>query len=67
MKNLSVIAAAMVLFGGFSAHAGGLAEAVMEPDAVEAATSASSGGIVVAVLLLLLIAAASGGGGTPPK
>ena len=46
-----------------SALAGGLAEPVMEPEVVEAATSSSSAGIIVPLLLLLLIAAAASGGG----
>lgn len=67
MKNVFATAAAIVLASGVTAVAGGLAEAVMEPEAVEAATSSSSGGIVVALLLLLVIAAAASGGSTPVK
>ena len=65
MKKLLGAATAIVLVGGMPAFAGGLAEAVMEPEAVEAATSSSSGGVVVAILLLLLIAVAASGGGSP--
>lgn len=66
MKKL-LLSTALVLAGSATAFAGGLAEPVMEPDVVEAATSSSSGGIVVALLLLLLIAAAaSNGGGSSP-
>ena len=43
--------------------AGGLAEPVMEPEVVQAATASSSAGIIVPLLLLLLIAAAASGGG----
>jgi hypothetical protein len=60
MKKLIGLGAA--LFAGTAAHAGGLAEPVMEPDVVEAATSSSSAGIIVPLLLLLLIAAAASGG-----
>lgn len=64
MRKFAIALSALALSAG-SALAGGLAEPVMEPEVVEAATSSSSGGIIVPLLLLLLIAAAasSGGGG----
>jgi hypothetical protein len=62
MKKILLLSSALVLSASVSAYAGGLAEPVMEPDVVEAATSSSSGGIVVALLLLLIIAAAASGG-----
>ncbi len=61
MKKLAL--AAMSLVTGSAAFAGGLAEPVMEPEVVEAATSSSSAGIIVPIILLLLIAAAASGGG----
>ena len=64
MKRVLLTAATLALTAG-AAMAGGLAEPVMDPDVVEAATSSSSAGIIVPLLLILLIAAAasSGGGG----
>ncbi len=50
MKKALLLSAALVLAASTSAFAGGLAEPVMEPDVVEAATSSSFGGIVVALL-----------------
>jgi hypothetical protein len=55
MKKLA-LAAAMTAIATAS-FAGGMAEPVMEPEVVEAATSSSAGGIVVPLLLLLVIAA----------
>ena len=60
MKKLAL--AAMATFTATAAMAGGLAEPVMEPEVVEAATSSSSAGIIVPLLLLLLIAAAASSG-----
>lgn len=58
MKRLAIALSVLALSAG-SALAGGLAEPVMEPEVVEAATSSSSAGIIVPLLLLLLIAAAA--------
>jgi hypothetical protein len=58
MKTIATALSALALTAG-SALAGGLAEPVMEPEVVEAATSSSSAGIIVPLLLLLLIAAAA--------
>lgn len=63
MRNLLIAGTAAFALTATSALAGGLAEPVMEPDVVEAATSSSSAGIIVPLLLLLLIAAAASGGG----
>ncbi len=63
MKKVLLLSSALVLAGSMSAFAGGLAEPVMEPDVVEAATSSSAGGIIVPLLLLLVILAASSNGG----
>ena len=63
MKKVLLLSSALVLAGSMSAFAGGLAEPVMEPDVVEAATSSSAGGIVVPLLLLLVIIAASSNSG----
>ena len=52
-----VLAAALSV-AATSVFAGGLAEPVMEPEVVEAATSSSAAGIIVPLLLLLVIAAA---------
>lgn len=57
MKKLA-LAAALVAVAG-TAHAGGMAQPVMETPVVAAATGSSAGGIVVPLLLLLLIAAAA--------
>ncbi len=62
MRRLS-LAMSLTAFAALPALAGGLAEPVMEPDVVEAATSSSSAGIIVPVILLLLVAAAASGGG----
>jgi hypothetical protein len=61
MKKIAIFAA--LTLTATSAVAGGLAEPVMEPEVVQAATSSSSAGIIVPLLLLLLIAAAASGGG----
>lgn len=62
MKKLALAAA----FAGAitPAHAGGLNEAVMEPEVIEQASS-SSGGVILPLLLLLVVAVAisSNGGG----
>lgn len=63
MKKVLLLSSALVLAGSMSAFAGGLAEPVMEPDVVEAATSSSAGGIIVPLLLLLVILAASSNSG----
>ena len=57
MKKLALAAGLTV--AATTAFSGGMAEPVMEPEIVEAATSSSAGGIVVPLLLLLLIAAAA--------
>jgi hypothetical protein len=57
MKKLALAAALTAV--ATASFAGGLAEPVMEPEIVEAATSSSAGGIVVPLLLLVLIAAAA--------
>jgi C4-dicarboxylate transporter len=53
-----VLAAALSV-AATSVFAGGLAEPVMEPEVVEAATSSSAGGFIVPLLLLIVIAAAA--------
>lgn len=53
-----VLAAALSV-AATSVFAGGLAEPVMEPEVVEAATSSSAGGFIVPLLLLLVIVAAA--------
>ncbi len=64
MKTL-LLASAFALTSA-TAFAGGMAEPVMEPEVVKAATSSSAGGIIVPLLLLLLVAAAvSSNNGTP--
>ncbi len=63
MKKILLLSSALVLSASVSAYAGGMAEPVMEPEVVEAATSSSAPGIVVVLLLLLVIAAAASGGG----
>jgi hypothetical protein len=65
MKTNKALGLATILAFGMSsvAIAGGMAEPVMEPEVVEAATSSSAPGIVVALLLLAVIAAAASGGG----
>ena len=57
MKKLALAAALTVVAS--ASFAGGMAEPVMEPEIVDAATSSSAGGIVVPLLLLLVIAAAA--------
>jgi C4-dicarboxylate transporter len=53
-----VLAAALSV-AATSVFAGGLAEPVMEPEVVEAATSSSAGGFIVPLLLLIVIVAAA--------
>lgn len=62
MKKLALAAAFAVSLT--PVHAGGLNEAVMEPEVIEQASS-SSGGIILPLLLLLVvtIAVTSNGGG----
>lgn len=55
MKKLALAAALTAV--ATASFAGGLAEPVMEPEVVEAATSSSAGGIIVPLLLLVIIAA----------
>ncbi len=57
MKKLALAAALSV--AATTAFAGGMAEPVMEPEIVEAATSSSAGGIIIPLLLLIVIAAAA--------
>ena len=65
MKTL-LLASAFALTAA-TAFAGGMAEPVMEPEVVKAATSSSAGGIIVPLLLLLLVAAAvSSNNGSSP-
>lgn len=60
MKLRTLAAAVVASALATTAFAGGLAEPVMEPEIVEAATSSSAGGIVVPLILLaLLVAVAS--------
>jgi hypothetical protein len=56
MKKLALATA--LSLAATTAFAGGMAEPVMEPETVKAATSSSSGGIIVPLLLLLVVAAA---------
>lgn len=55
MKKFALAAALTV--AASTAFAGGVAEPVMEPEVVEAATSSSSAGILVPLLLLVMVAA----------
>ncbi|WP_225027926.1 hypothetical protein [Xinfangfangia pollutisoli] len=55
MKKLALAAALSV--AASTAFAGGMAEPVMEPEVVKAATSSSSAGILVPLLLLVIVAA----------
>lgn len=55
MKKLALAAALSV--AASTAFAGGMAEPVMEPEVVKAATSSSSAGIIVPLLLLVIVAA----------
>ncbi len=67
MKTL--VACAALALSVTAAHAGGLAEPVMETQVVAQQTGTSAGGILVPLLLLILIAAAvssSGGNGPAP-
>ena len=57
MKKFALAAALSV--AATSVFAGGLAEPVMEPEVVEAATSSSAGGFIVPLLLLIVIVAAA--------
>lgn len=57
MKKLALAAALSV--AASTAFAGGMAEPVMEPEVVKAATSSSSAGILVPLLLLVIVAAAA--------
>ena len=62
-----IIAAIFASLFATKLSAGNLAEPMMEPDVVEAATGSSGGGLLIPILLLLfLAAAASGGGGSVP-
>jgi hypothetical protein len=65
MKKLILAATIAVTASG--AFAGGMAEPVMEPEVVEAATSSSAQGILVPLLLLLVIAAAVSSNGSAPN
>ncbi|MCV6594575.1 MAG: hypothetical protein OIF48_16620 [Silicimonas sp.] len=67
--NLKKTATAMVL--GFamatsSAHAGGMAEPIMEAEVIEEQAKDSGGFLVPLLLLAILIAVASGGGSSAP-
>jgi hypothetical protein len=65
MKKVMFAAAAVAALGT-SALAGGLAEAIMEPEVVAEAASTSNAGILVPVLALIMMAAVladSGSGG----
>jgi hypothetical protein len=55
MKKLALAAALSV--AASTAFAGGMAEPVMEPEVVKAATSSSGAGIIVPLLLLVIVAA----------
>ncbi len=57
MKKIA-LATALTL-SATTAFAGGVGEAVTEPEVVEAKASSSAGGIVVPLLVLLLVAAAA--------
>ena len=57
MKKLALAAALTAV--ATTAFAGGMAEPVMEPEIVQAATSSSAGGVIVPLLLLLVLAAAA--------
>jgi hypothetical protein len=57
MKKIAL--AAVLSVAATTAFAGGMAEPIMEPEIVKAATSSSSGGLIIPLLLLLVIAAAA--------
>ena len=57
MKKLALAAALTAV--ATTAFAGGMAEPVMEPEIVQAATSSSAGGVIVPLLVLLVLAAAA--------
>lgn len=63
MKRLLMGGTAALALSVGTAFAGGLAEPVLAPAIVEAASTASSSGILVPVVLILLIAAAVALGG----
>jgi hypothetical protein len=62
-----LVLATAFAFTANTALAGGVVEAVMEPDVVAEATSSSAQGVIVPLLLLLVVAAAlSSAGSTSP-
>lgn len=65
MKKILLLSTTLLVAGSVSAFAGGLAEPVMEPEVVEAATASSSQDIIIPLLLLLVIAAALSSGPAP--
>ena len=57
----------MIAFAAAPAHAGGVAEPVMEPEVIVEESSASSGGYLLPLLLIaVLVAVASSGGSDAP-
>ncbi len=66
MKTFMLSAAAVVALAN-PALAGGLGEAIMEPEVVAEAASSSNGGILVPILALILLALvlSDGGNGNP--
>jgi len=61
-----ILIASSLLFAATQTLAGNIAEPMMEPEVVEAATGSSGGSMLVPILLLLLLAAAVANGGGDP-
>lgn len=62
MRKFALSALTALALAGTAAHAGGIAEPVIEPEVVAQDAGSSSGGLIVPLLLLVLVVAAISGG-----
>lgn len=63
VKPTAIVTAAVIGFGAATAHAGGFAEPIMEPEVIVEETQAGTSGFILPLVFLAVIAAVIAFGG----